>query len=59
MKDSKLVQQVKNELGIEIDTKIRKEIAKESSPHADGYQLGRLYEAKAKRLLERKRSNVL
>lgn len=57
MKDSKLVQQVKNELGIEVDRQIRKEIAKKASPYADGYQLGRLYEVKAKRLLERKRSN--
>lgn len=57
MKDSKLVQQVKNKLGIEVDRQIRKEIAKEASPYADGYQLGRLYEVKAKRLLERKRSN--
>ena len=57
MKESKLVQQVKNELGVEVEKQIRKEIEKTKHPHADGYQLGRLYEAKAKRLLERKRSN--
>lgn len=57
MKDSKLVKQVKNELGVEVDRQIRREIAKEASPNADGYQLGKTYEAKAKRLLERKHSN--
>lgn len=57
MKDSKLVQKVKKELGIDLDKQIRKEIEKIKHPNADGYQLGRLYEAKANRLLEYKRSN--
>lgn len=51
MKDSKLVQQVKKELGLNVDKKIRKEIEKTKHPQADGYQLGRLYEVKAKYLL--------
>lgn len=57
MKDSNLVKQVKKELGVDIDKQIRKEIEETKHPHADGYQLGRIYEAKANRLLERKRSN--
>jgi hypothetical protein len=40
-----------------VDKQIRKEIEKTKHPHADGYQLGRLYEAKANRLLERKNIN--
>lgn len=52
MKDSKLVQQVKNELGIEVDKQIRKEIEKTKHPHANSYQLGKIYEAKANHLLK-------
>ena len=51
MKDSKLVQRVKKELGIDVDRQIRKEIDKEKHPFADGYQLGRLYKFKAEKLL--------
>lgn len=57
MKDSKLVKQVKKELGVDVDKQIRREIDKTKHPHADGYQLGRLYEVKAKRLLESKNIN--
>lgn len=56
MKDSKLVQRVKNELGIDVDKQIRKEIEKTKHPHVDVHQLGKIYEAKANRLLERERS---